>query len=242
MDRATALRKIEELNGGAVSEDAVGRLRAIEDEEAALNSRMSELARSRSNLSVFAGGRLGDYAASKVRELDQQIAEVRGKIETLGWDVLSLSGQRGVVEWQLLDLDEGAGRALVISSQLMVQKPFDTGGSNQWQRSSLRAWLNGEFYASLPAHVRSRVLEAPIDGGKDCVFLLSEEEAQVYFATTGQRVATYLGRARWWWLRSPGYTKIDAAYVLDYGHVFGGGIIVSGAGGVRPALWLDLNA
>jgi len=49
------------------------------------------------------------------------------------------------------------------------------------------------------------------------------------------------GAASWWWLRSPGYSSLDAAAVLDDGGVYMGGYRVGSAGGgVRPALWLNL--
>ena len=48
-------------------------------------------------------------------------------------------------------------------------------------------------------------------------------------------------RAWWWWLRSPGSTDIDAAFVsLDGNLLLSGSLVYSSEGGVRPALWLNL--
>ena len=46
----------------------------------------------------------------------------------------------------------------------------------------------------------------------------------------------------WWWLRSPGYFSHNAASVYDDGLVGDHGYIVSNGGGVRPALWLNLES
>jgi hypothetical protein len=102
------------------------------------------------------------------------------------------------------------------------------------------------------------------DGGRDTtdkIFLLSIEEVVKYFGDSGQlknrpgdswwiddtfskeRVATYGGKAWWWWLRSPGLIGDFAAGVGP-----GGGLDVCGfdvydaEGGVRPALWLNLKS
>ena len=44
-----------------------------------------------------------------------------------------------------------------------------------------------------------------------------------------------------WWLRSPGYSNLRAAGVRDIGAVDVGGSAVNRAGGVCPALWLNLK-
>ncbi|MDR0848882.1 MAG: DUF6273 domain-containing protein [Propionibacteriaceae bacterium] len=248
MDWETALRKIEELNAGTVegTSQTRERLKATmkektDKETSALNSQIAELTRLRNGLDGF--------ATTKVREFDQQISDIRVKIAALeavlDQDIRALPKESEPLEWDLLYLDEEGARALVVSRHCVARKPFDTNGSGKWQSSSLRSWLNKEFYGSLPAHVRSRVLETPIDGGTDRVFLLSKEEAQVYFAGDSQRVATFLGDVGWWWLRSPGGGQDGPAGVGSYGNVddIGDDVYnVSGAGGVRPALWLDLNA
>ena len=55
----------------------------------------------------------------------------------------------------------------------------------------------------------------------------------------------YAGIAYWWWLRSPGYTSRFAASVSQNGGIYMGGRDVFNTigqhGGVRPAMWLDLE-
>ncbi|MDR0837486.1 MAG: DUF6273 domain-containing protein [Propionibacteriaceae bacterium] len=234
MDQATALRKLQELKGVTRAKDATLRIEAIQAEKVPLNNQIAELTRFKSGL--------GGFAVGKVREFDQQIAQITSKIASLDRDIEALSTQSEPIDWRLLYLDEESDRALVISTQIVALMPFDTNSDNSWQRSTIRSWLNGDFFTSLPPHVRARVLEAPIDGAKDRVFLLSLEEAKVYFDSDDQRVAPYLGKSAVWWLRSPGYGQRDAARVFDDGYVYDKGYYVLNLGGVRPALWLNLGA
>jgi hypothetical protein len=97
----------------------------------------------------------------------------------------------------------------------------------------------------------------------DRVFLLSIGEVVKYFGDSGQlknrprkdswwisdqynskRIAKYGNRAWWWWLRSPGNRSHDAAYVGRGGnlYIYGYYDLLSGEGGVRPALWLNLKS
>ncbi|MCL1997149.1 MAG: DUF6273 domain-containing protein [Turicibacter sp.] len=94
----------------------------------------------------------------------------------------------------------------------------------------------------------------------DPIFLLSIEEVVQYFGDSGQlknkysknvyyiidqysekRIAKDTNGVATWWLRSPGYVSNRAAYVNDYGYVSVDGKTVSAVGGVRPALWLNLQ-
>lgn len=102
----------------------------------------------------------------------------------------------------------------------------------------------------------------------DKVFLLSLDELVRYFGDSGDlankrrknydgsrdsygnylydrynsaRVADYESEDSWWWLRSPGSCGSITAYVDEDGSVdVGGHYVDDEAGGVRPALWLNL--
>ena len=103
------------------------------------------------------------------------------------------------------------------------------------------------------------------DGGADTadsVFLLSIEEVVRYFGDSGKlgnhtdrdvwiiyddynagRVAQYIDAEVfiWWWLRSPGMNYTYAATVSIDGSInMSGDYVVSGGGGVRPAIWILL--
>ena len=102
-------------------------------------------------------------------------------------------------------------------------------------------------------------------GGNDTtdrIFLLSAEEAIKYFGDSGQlknrkkehpflsdqydkvRIAKDTkGMDYWWWLRSPGKDSYYAAYVFGNGRIsFIGSYVDGNSGGVRPALWLNLQS
>jgi len=96
----------------------------------------------------------------------------------------------------------------------------------------------------------------------DKIFLLSIGEITKYFGDSGllrnedpegnywvddrynaARIATdNNGEVSWWWLRSPGDTGYYASDVYTNGTIHAGGVIVTDTdGGVRPALWLNLQ-
>jgi hypothetical protein len=164
----------------------------------------------------------------------------------------------GHIEWLLVNLEEQTGRALVIAKDCIGQIPYDLpGGRNvTWEQCTLRAWLNSDFYDSLPEEVRSKVIESEIvtkdngslPGGKDTkdfVFLLSIDEYYELLPET-LRTSRLHGLPSWWWLRSPGYASTDVANVMANG-VLDGGLSGHGfyshcdCGGVRPALFLNLQ-
>lgn len=170
------------------------------------------------------------------------------------------------IEWQVLAVEDG--RALVISRYALDAMPY-----NQkyvfvtWRTSSLRSWLNGDFYNKAFSGTEKNSIAEVLNinpgsptsntrGGldtKDRIFLLSIEEAGKYFADDGARLceATPFAKANgayvgdngesWWWLRSPGSFGRNAAIVLYVGYVSTPGYtIVDPSNVVRPAFWLDL--
>lgn len=101
---------------------------------------------------------------------------------------------------------------------------------------------------------------------QDRIFLLSYSEANKYFNatnlnskkiefcvsptayaidqgafTSGSNLTSDGTAAGWWWLRSPGGGRRDAAYV-DYDGSFDYNSVSNKSGTVRPAFWLNLDA
>ena len=164
--------------------------------------------------------------------------------------------QFGAHQWRVLDIQDG--RALIISVNILERRVYHTSNTSiTWSECSLRTYLNGTFYNSdsFSAADRSRIAQVTIpnpnnptygtNGGPatlDRIFLLSIAEAQQYFDSNADRVATYDGTASWWWLRSPGSYGGDASGVLLDGRVHVLGLYVYNilGGGVRPALWVNL--
>ena len=96
------------------------------------------------------------------------------------------------IEWLVLDVRDG--KSLLISRYALDSIPYnDTYQDVTWETSSIRAWLNGDFYsAAFDASEQTAILKAetdnsaamgsayPTDGGsntEDSVFLLSYSEA-----------------------------------------------------------------
>jgi hypothetical protein len=200
----------------------------------------------------------------------------------LGYEIVTFGGYYWVI------LDRAGDKTLLLSLVPLESRPYHTlSGGITWENSTIRQYLNGDFYSSFDAADRNRIAEtrntnkdnqwfismyhagdglykyAPIGGADttDKIFLLSLEEVVKYFGDSGQladrppdntdviddqynsaRSARSAQGVWQWWLRSPGATCNDAAYVNNYGGI----IDVRGAEyhadygyGVRPALWLN---
>jgi hypothetical protein len=166
--------------------------------------------------------------------------------------------QFGAFDWRVLDVQDGM--ALVISEDILESQRYHADSAEiTWEHSSIREYLNGEFYNSFSSAEQEQIVETTIinnnnpsqdtPGGNDTtdnIFLLSIDEVQTYFADDSARIALDSdGTAWWWWLRSPGSDRGSAAavhsngYVLVYGYCVydGNGYLL---GGIRPALWLNL--
>jgi hypothetical protein len=168
-------------------------------------------------------------------------------------------------------LERADGKVLLLSISIIdYQSPYDHEGET-WEDSSLRQYLNGDFYYSIAREERERIADTEVAnndnpwygtaGGNDTIdkiFFLSIEEVVKYFGDSGQlanrpnrgfwgpasaiddeynaaRVAYALdGNAMSWSLRSPGGVVFDDGIVFFDADAGGGG-------GVRPALWLNLQ-
>ena len=134
-----------------------------------------------------------------------------------------------------------------------------------WETSTIRVWLNTVFcQAAFTMAEQEQIIEplavynsspnyklAGVDNTHDRIFLLSIDEAQVYFADTDDRIAFPTAYAieqgigidangvGWWWLRSPGYDGDSVALVSDFGGVLDNGFFYYESAGIRPALWLS---
>jgi hypothetical protein len=183
---------------------------------------------------------------------EARIAKAKAEIE-----IATNFGAGQAVQWICLDIDEENKQALLITKDCVAQKPYhEKYEAITWEFCTLRKWLNTSFYSSLSERQRRMVKETEVvntpnpgypnvpsgNNIKDRIFLLSLDEVR-FFANDASRIAKYKGEAAWWWLRSPGAYAIDAANVYGDGGVFGRGLSVDNAiGGVRPALYLNLES
>jgi len=161
----------------------------------------------------------------------------------------------GGLEWRCLAAK--ANRALYITKDIVdVRTYHEQGGKITWENCTLRQYLNGEFLCRFSSQEQAAILETTLandnnaqyntSGGnatKDKVFLLSLAEAQNHFSSDSDRVSNFNKSGSWWWLRSPGVGQNYAASVHINGYVGLDGYGVSRlGGGVRPALWLNLES
>ena len=159
-------------------------------------------------------------------------------------------------QWRVLDI--GVNRALIISEKMMAFRVYNDRRNNfvNWEYCSVRKFLNGKFFDSLKEEDKAGILETDIENKgnlrfdtpgcditRDKIFLLSLEEVDKYFENDESRVTKDdNGWGQWWWLRSPGDTLDSAALVDDEGKVDAEGQYVNNKnGGVRPALWINLQ-
>ena len=159
----------------------------------------------------------------------------------------------GKYEW--LVLEERDGKALIITKDIISQQVYHNELANvTWEGSSLRAYLNGTFFNSFTAEEKAQIVptlnkntsnpQYDVKNGKDTkdnVFLLSLEEANLYFVDDASRAAKYQNQNQvgWWWLRSAGLQENLAAIVTGEGSIAyaGSGVNYSNRG-VRPAMWI----
>lgn len=151
-------------------------------------------------------------------------------------DIIVFGDYNGECEWRVLDVTDN--EVLIISRHCVDCRSFDN-DSNEWTNSSLRSWLNSEYYNEAFNSTEQSMIQTV---NNDNVFLLSIEEAESYFSGHQGRIANYNGANCNWWLRSPGDSSHYAAFVTSYGNIRQNGVYVSDRYGVRPAIWISLGS
>jgi hypothetical protein len=169
----------------------------------------------------------------------------------------------GGIDW--LVLDEKENKMLLLSEFVLFDKAYnDTFMSVTWEYSTIRSYLNNEFFNSFSPKDRGRIAETRVTNNNrtisilgsdpfiipagndtvDRVFLLSINEVRKYFPTRSERSSyrsmndvLYPGYEWAWWLRSPGFDNFFGI-VVALGGVDSDEFMVSHAWGIRPAMWL----
>ena len=172
------------------------------------------------------------------------------------------------IEWIVLDKSENEQKILLISKYALDGKKYEGESSKAtWDTCSLRSWLNYDFYyQAFSEKERNRIKETTVKAewnrefdvnpGKDTlnkVFLLSRKEAEMYFSGQSARRCrcTYYGYtadvaqnegedACNWWLRSPGKSEREVAYI-NYNGEFGSKEVYAHLA-VRPAIWISIES
>lgn len=169
------------------------------------------------------------------------------------------------IEWYVLAQEDG--KELLLAMHAIDARPFNDGPS-AWDQSSLRAWLNSDFYnEAFTAEEQQEIAVSSLDNGDDLgygttagentedhVFLLSASQAQKYLSheeTVASPTDYALAQGAYvnesgncaWWLRSPGMEEDGPAYYSSQGSIGtrahkGSESII----GVRPAIWVMADA
>ena len=167
--------------------------------------------------------------------------------------------QFGEYKWRILEVNDE--RALLITENVVEDRAYHpSGGAVTWEKCSLRAYLNSDFYNNFSESERARIAEVrninPDNlnygtlGGKDTfdkIFLLSINEAEYYFETDYDRKID----GRYWHLRSPAEKEGFVARVHSEGQIVDRAVTgthsttvtmsYTNRAGVRPALWINLR-
>ena len=173
------------------------------------------------------------------------------------------------IEWFVADVDHS--KVLLVSRYILDTYPINAEWKkSQWADSDVRAWLNGEFIKDAFGDQGAElIVTTTVDNSKDRhtsakgekstedkVFLLSRDEVNRIFKSTGRMrceateyaiesglsVPRDKGIYYWWWTRTGGQGQTSNVFVSTKGDFdYNGYQGYLEGGGIRPALWLDLN-
>ena len=189
-----------------------------------------------------------------------------GDIITFGSYVQDKLLSKDPIEWFVVAVEND--RVLAVSRYGLDVKPYNEDFIQiTWETSTLRAWLNDEFYTNAfsdfeKAYIAESELDNPdnpdygTSGGNttvDKIFLLSIDEvnqympkaltrdcnATEYAKQNGAMVDRIYGLSSWW-LRSPGENSHKSAAINQNGSIRSVDCITDDYV-VRPALWLKIE-
>ena len=200
------------------------------------------------------------------------------------WDTVEFGTYNGVkIQWRVLSVD--GDDAFLLADRILLRKAYNENGvtktveddedgtytyttySCTWETSSLRKWLNDDFYKeAFTSEEQAAIKKTTVinednpyygtEGGnntEDSIYLLSLSDIvnksygfpTSYWCDSASRqaVPTNSEDTSWWWLRSPGLSSDYAANVRGDGYVtLNGHDVDDDDGGVRPALHLNLSS
>ena len=200
------------------------------------------------------------------------IKDVVGKTVTLGSyeQDNNTSNGKEAIQWQVLDAKvvDGETQGLLVSVNALDCKKYNDDLTHlTWETSSIRSWLNSDFYntafssadkasvatTELSNSANSEYSTAGGNATTDNVFLLSASEANTLFKDTDTRAcyateyAIAQGAKKYangdcsWWLRTPGKYDYTASAVNPNGDIdLYGGDVNFAENAVRPAVWAVL--
>lgn len=158
------------------------------------------------------------------------------------------------IEWIVLSVQND--KMLVVSKYAITMKRYHGEWEHiTWENCTLREWLNNDFFnEAFSKKEKNQILETEVtngisldvDGGndtKDRIFLLSIDEANEYLNPSSRECYRLNGEHVEWWLRSPGKDQYCAASMYPTHEIIRrSNDVYFRACGVRPAMWIDINA
>lgn len=172
------------------------------------------------------------------------------------------------IEWTVLEVNGDS--ALIISTQVLDCQPYNSKkGDTAWESSSLRTWLNKDFYSAAFTSAEAALIqstsitngqsEQPMlekwegKGGKDTsdkIWLLSYNEVKQMLSNTrvlgteyanskGAKANIFATESNWY-TRSVGKKQDQATFIHD--NFDPQSCAVTDKKGIRPVMWISLTA
>ena len=114
-----------------------------------------------------------------------------------------ISNGKEPIEWLVISNEDDIGRMRLVSRYVLDARPYnDDGGSVTWETSSIRSWLNNEFFNEAFSLDEQEILDDVLltndanpysdtvggDSTVDIVYLFSDFEADLYFDYDADRI------------------------------------------------------
>ncbi len=142
-------------------------------------------------------------------------------VKTSAQLVLPKPGERITIRGRtfvVLGMEQGG--VLAITERPICEKPFDEDGGNDWRKSSLRAFLNGDEGPNMVPKEMLLPFTSDLtadDGQTD--YGASEDYAFLLSADLYRKYREYIPKMdRWWWLLTPWSTLPSNAYLVRSVH------------------------
>ena len=127
-------------------------------------------------------------------------------------DYVEFGDYNGNSRWIVCDIN--GSEVLLLSEECIAKSKYDD-EDNDWKTSDLYNWLNNDYYNAAFIDGEKNLI---VEKGNGKVFLLTADEAKIYFSTDGARKSKYNGSDCDWWLRSPYFNySSHARYVYCWG-------------------------
>ena len=152
-----------------------------------------------------------------------------GKLFWFG-TVTDSNNQRKRLMWRVIDKDDD--KLFALSYFVVDLDTYNNKPDRNWERSRVRNWLNSLFYDNVFSDEEKKCI---MTVKKDNVTLLTKKEAETLVSFNDRKCQ------REWWLRTPYSTLSDSFVCSVYKDGNIGHNYCNSLGGVRPAIYIDLN-